>query len=163
MSHFTSIKIEGKLTNQACLVAALEQLGIQNIQSHKTPVRLRDYYEIIGGSPRSSNQAEIVIPYEKNGLSSDAGFQRLEEEFQLVADSMDRQKLQQRFSILESVYQKILIEQQIANIKAQAKAMAGTKGTPIIEDSTVDGKRVVRIAYKSEITQSRQQLAQQRY
>ena len=163
MSHFTSIKIEGKLTNQACLVAALEQLGIQDIQSHKTPVHLRDYYEIIGGNPRSYSQAEIIIPYDKNGLSSDAGFQRLEEEFQLVADSMDRRILQQRLNALESVYQEILVEQQIANIKAQAEAMAATKGTPIISESTVNGKRVVRIAFRPEITQSRQQLAQQRY
>ncbi len=155
MSHLTKIQVQGTLTNGDVLTQALINLGFNQVKHHETPQKLRDYYEIRGGRAQSHNQAEIVIPYEDNNISSDAGFAKNNGEFELVADSMDRVRLNERLKNLQQEYATINIEEQLKLITQTAKNK--NMGTPIVERETLgDGTTRVKLALPSNIRNANQ-------
>ena len=150
MSHFSSIKTKGNLTNAQILAEALNELKIQNVSVHETPQKLRDYYQVRGMSPRSQQTAEVVIPYENNDLTSDAGFKEVDGEFELVGDEMDLARLKRRLESLQSHYAAINVEQQLALITKAANGK--NRGKAIVERQQLpDGTTVVRLALPGNI------------
>ncbi len=164
MSHFVSIPLTQAYTNQEVLVKALAELGFQNIQSHSEKVSIRDYYQIRKRKAASRSQAEIVIPFENNQLSSDVGFMKdQKEEFQLVADSMDRHHLNNKLRNLPQVYTAFQTEEILATITASANNQT-QKGKPIIEQKTLpNGEIQISVAWENEIAATNQVIQQQYY
>lgn len=157
MSHLTKVQVQGTLTNADVLTQTLTNLGFKNVQHHETPQKLRDYYEIHGDRAESHNSAEIVIPYEDNNISSDAGFVMNNGEFELVADSMDLKRLNERLKNLQKKYATVNIEEQLRLITQTAKGK--NMGTPIIEREVLeDGSTRVKLALPSNIRNANQNL-----
>lgn len=157
MSHLTKVQVKGNLTDASILKQALENIGFNNVQQHETPQELRDYYQIRHGAKQSHSSAEIVIPYEENSISSDAGFARGDDgEFRLVADSMDTRKLNQRIANLQSEYATINIERQLELITKAAKSK--NLGEPIVEREVLgDGSTRIKLALPGNIRVQGQQ------
>lgn len=145
------------------LVEALGRLGFVDCVYHEVPVDLRDYYQVRGGRARTFQKAEILIPYERNRLASDAGFKQMETgEFGLVADSYDRLKLNKKLETLPQVYSEILVEHQIATIKEQVKHIKG-RGETIVSQIKEGTNTKLVISFSKDVQNSRKNVAQARY
>lgn len=155
MSHLTTIEVKGSLSNPLVLQKALANIGFKNVQRYESPQSLRDYYEIRGGRPQSQRKAEVVIPYEDNKISSDAGFTLQDGKFELVADSMDTSKLNERIAKLQSEYATVNIEEQLKLITQAAKSK--NLGEPIVERELLkDGTTRIKLALPGNIRKTNQ-------
>lgn len=161
MSHFTSIQTSNKLTSPDLLVKALADLGFKDVTAHETPQALADYYQVRGGAARSTQKANVIVPWTSNKTrcSSDFGYLQQGEELLLVADEMDGKRLQNLSAQLQQAYNQHKISAMEAEIIATATKL--NKGTPIVERTQVDGKICLKIAYPADIRQQNQQIQQQ--
>lgn len=157
MSHFSLIATSNKLTSPEVLAKALADLGFEDVTVHETPQALADYYQVRGGQARSTQMANVIVPWTSNKTlcSSDFGYLQQENELVLVADSMDARRLQNLSSQLQQAYN----QHQISAMEAEITETAATlnKGTPIIERAEVDGKISLKIAYPADIRRQNQQ------
>ena len=150
MSHLTSISTKGKLTNKDILVEALENLGFKGVEAFDTPQKLKDYYEVRGQESQSESTAEVVIPFDRNRISSDAGFTLKNGEYELVADEMDLYRLRRQLDGLQTHYAEISIAEQLELIAKTAKSK--NKGEPIIEREVLaDGTVRIKLATPGDI------------
>lgn len=85
MSHFTKLKT--KLTDSACLLKALNDMGFDNIECTSEAKNLYGYQ-----NDKREQTAEIVLPRRMvGGVSNDIGFKRQEDgTFEAIISDYDR-------------------------------------------------------------------------
>ena len=162
VSHFTTIKTSNVFTNKKLLSEALSELGYRNVSCVERPQALKDYYQVRGNKLQSQITANVIVPFASNRhkCKSDFGFAEENGELVLVADSMDRYRLNELLPKLQEVYNQKTVVAMKENILATAKTL--NKGVPIIEEVISErGAIQLKIAYPADIRRHNQIQQQQ--
>jgi len=130
MSHYTEIQTEFR--DLECLLQALADIGITNVQTHEEPQQLRGYHNDL-----RQDKAHVIVPQSEvnaklsGGASNDLGFVKKDGSYQAIVSDYDRNRWwDKKQGQLKQSY-------NLRKIKKEARRSGKTLSESKLEDGTI--------------------------